>query len=516
MKTPAIRSSPLAVLLLVTAVVPAVPQISGPSGSAPKPGTLFLAPERVPLEDGTMVEAERGTLYVPVNRSDTTAGVISIEIWRFPAQRPSDLPPVFRLPGGPGFDGLEDDIDLGFYRQVILPYTQVQDYVVVSQRGIGPSKPTTLCRLDVPGGPGEFARRCRAVWEAKGLDLDGFTVIEAAADVADAARAMGYDRIALRGGSFGSHWGLTVMKYHPELVAWALFSGVEGPDHTYDSPTGLLNGLRNVAAAAERSAALRGVIPEEGLIGALAAVRRRLSASPVTVAVPAPGGGEDRTVTFTAQDVRDWALGYTAWVGSREGAASWPADVLRLYYGDFTAWADRIVRQEQRAAQDDEPDYFTAAADLLDCSSGISEARLARLRDDPARALVPEDYSWYEEICAPWEVDAGDAFRRNVPMEIPTVLVHGTWDFNTPYDNALELEPYLRRGKLVTVVGGSHSALGEAMATDSAFADAFWRFFRSGDVSVFPDSVVLPDVDWLVPEGLRQRALRGGDEPPRR
>jgi hypothetical protein len=32
----------------------------------------------------------------------------------------------------------------------------------------------------------------------------------------------------------------------------------------------------------------------------------------------------------------------------------------------------------------------------------------------------------------------GDAFRKNVASDIPTLLVHGTWDTSTPIENALD------------------------------------------------------------------------------
>lgn len=170
----------------------------------------------------------------------------------------------------------------------------------------------------------------------------------------------------------------------------------------------------------------------------------------------------------------------------------------------------RLERETPAAADEGSQSYSTASEYLLDCSSGITSERLADLRADPAQTLVWEDYTWYEEI---WEVDAGDAFRSSFATDIPTAIVHGTWDFSTPVENALEVLPYFRRGKLVTVVGGTHSALGEAMNADSAFADAFWTFVRTGDVSVLPDSVLLPPVEWAVPpdlEALVEAGRRGG------
>jgi hypothetical protein len=51
----------------------------------------------------------------------------------------------------------------------------------------------------------------------------------------------------------------------------------------------------------------------------------------------------------------------------------------------------------------------------------------------------------------------------------------------------------------VTVIGGSHGALREALDADSAFAAAIWAFVRTGDMGALPDSVTLPPVAWEIP-----------------
>jgi hypothetical protein len=67
-----------------------------------------------------------------------------------------------------------------------------------------------------------------------------------------------------------------------------------------------------------------------------------------------------------------------------------------------------------------------------------------------------------------------------------------------------------RPGVLVDVdAGDAFRAVGEAIRADSAFADGFWQFLRTGDVSVLPDSVVLPEIEWVVPEELEEPAGRG-------
>lgn len=234
--------------------------------AAPEPGTLYLHTERYELEDGSYREAQRGLLFVPQDRSRPQAGVLAIVFHRFPARDGADpsTPPIFRLHGGPGFGGIEFDEPVD-YEKDLAPYTRFTDVVVVGQRGFAPSRPGTVCEgvkgptFD-PAAPEEergenlreASRRCREFWKSRGLALEGINVREAAADVADVARVLGYDRITLWGVSFGSHWAMAVLRDHPALVAWALLGGMEGPDHTYDMPSGILDGLRRVAADGDR------------------------------------------------------------------------------------------------------------------------------------------------------------------------------------------------------------------------------------------------------------------------
>ena len=66
-------------------------------------------------------------------------------------------------------------------------------------------------------------------WTSTGLDLSGFTIIEAAADLNDLRQALGYDKVTLWGGSFGSHWAMAVLRYYPETVERAVLPRNGGP-----------------------------------------------------------------------------------------------------------------------------------------------------------------------------------------------------------------------------------------------------------------------------------------------
>jgi len=218
---------------------------------APAAGTMFFYPERIPLSEGGFFNAERGMMFVPINRSRAESDVIGVEVYRFRASAEASpgAPPIFFLHGGPSFAGLERSLEVeGTFEEIWLPLTGVSDVVVVGQRGIGSSKPTTTIETTTSPAPADVPYENdqavadyqrilageKSFWEESGLDLSGFTALEAAEDVNDVRKALGYDKIIIWGGSFGSHWGMSFMRLHPELVERAILRGMEGPDHTYD------------------------------------------------------------------------------------------------------------------------------------------------------------------------------------------------------------------------------------------------------------------------------------------
>ncbi len=498
----------VASLVALVLMASAVAATSDPVAPAPTPGSLFLMPERFFLEDGSLGTAQRGLLFVPQNRSVPESDVLSVEIYRFAAteEAASAALPIFVLHGGPGFTGLEPRLeDPGFFESRIEPLTRLGDVVVVGQRGIGTSRPSTVCASS-GGAPAAMGQACKEYWSKAGVDLQGFTVIEAAADVRDVAKALGYQQIVIQGGSFGSHWGMAVMRYHPEIVARAVLTGMEGSDHTYDMPSWVLNSIRRMAKAADSSERLRGHIPEGGLIASFERVLDELRKRPATATATDPETGADTEMKFFLPQVREMLFGYSGRISSRSGMVSWPADIIALAQGDFSRAAR--VRLERRARSRSASEETrstmglrTASFFMLDCGSGISEARLKTLDEDPAIPVIGNLGFFYKAACVAWDADLGEEFRSGFVTDIPTAIVHGNWDTSTPYENALELLPSFSNGKLVTVDGGSHGALAEALQESESFRDALDDFIRTGDLSGLPETVVLPEIEWELPGG---------------
>ena len=472
---------------------------------APEEGSMFIFPERIILENGDLFTAERGTMYVPLNRSVQNSDVISLDVYRFKASAKADpdTPPIFYLHGGPSFAGLEGMLEIpGTFERNWQFMLDVADVVVVSQRGIGPSKPTTTVERTTPVQSPELPydeekairdyqdllNKEREVWEDLGIDLQGYTIFEAAEDVNDVRKALGYEKITIWGGSFGSHWGMTLMRMHPEIIERAILRGMEGVDHTYDHPGHTWNVYKRLAEEAEQSPELQDYIPEGGLIKAVETIKDRLAAESVTVEVTDPETNEVQNVLIDAHVIKSLSRGYSG------DMAAWPADIITMYNGDFTKAAERIFRRYKYSGRN----YKTASYYMLDCGSGISEWRMKEYEADPANEVI--ETAWgYVNGCPCWGSDNGDDFRENFETNIPSVIVQGTWDRSTPYENALELAPYFKDLKFVTLKRGPHGAIRAALKHSDDFKAALLKFAGSGDRSDLPDEMELPALEWVVP-----------------
>ncbi len=465
---------------------------------SPAAGSIFVYPERIPLKAGGMFACQRGWAFVPLNRSRQSSDVVAVEFYRFPRSAEADpsAPPIFILNGGPGFPGLQERIARrGTFEREFQDLLDVSDIVVVGQRGIGSSKPNTLIEQQFETQPADQAwdedkavadlqavlKQQRQFWLDQGVDLSGFNVLECAADVRDVATGLGYQKIAIVGGSFGSHWGMTIMRNHPELVARAVLHGMEGPDHTWDHPGWFWNVFRRVAEDAESSRELEEFLPAGGLVAAARQLVNQADAEPFTVTLN-DGKSSEKKVLIDGHVMRQLARGFSG------GLRSWPANIIEMHQENFEGAARMaLARSRFRGRQ-----FSTASYWMLDSGSGITDRRRAEFESDPAMDIIGNTFWNYSAGSPVWETDLGDEFRSNFKTDIPTVIVHGTWDTSTPYENAVELAPFFENSKFITVQRGSHDALVEAYREEDGFRTAVMKFVASGDMSDLPDQIELP------------------------
>jgi pimeloyl-ACP methyl ester carboxylesterase len=180
---------------------------------AADPSGAFEA-EACPFDQPRGYDITCGTVVVPENRSDPDTASILLAVAIVHAPDGGERPPVLYLAGGPGGSGLDDFAsdpegwDYGFL--------ETRDLILLDQRGTGYSEPTLDCPESSDGEDDASDRACHQRLIEAGIDLDGYTTRENAADVETLRLALGIPEWDLLGISYGTRLALEVMRFHPD------------------------------------------------------------------------------------------------------------------------------------------------------------------------------------------------------------------------------------------------------------------------------------------------------------
>lgn len=469
------------------------------------PGAITLEPRTFKTSDGETVDYELGTLFVRENRAKADSRLIGVGFARFRSTGPVGGPPTVHLPGGPGssyVDWLSDNSPVAIDRvtRMHLPFRAAGDVILLDQRGFSGrgeklaylERPTPA-RLDQPADI-EVEVRAQVAAIRLGLaaypdkDLSGYTVLECADDVNDLRQALGYTRIVLVGQSFGSQWSLAVMRRHPQIVCRAVLSGVEPLNNHYDMPSHIFASLQRMATEAEVDPRLAPWLPPGGLMAAVRAVRDRLARRPVRTTVTDKASGHRTDVVVGLGDFQQALL---------SPPAGWPAMVLSLYHGRYEGLGAQAIEARTRSTH---PDALNGP--LIDTSIGVTPARRALLRSDPALEFLG---GWNFEgylAATPYMPtrDVGDDFRTPVRNETPVLFMHGDWDISTPIENSQALMPYFPNSHLLHVHRGGHIARLELSQRKDPVLGSIVAFARTGCLADIPDEVSLPAPVFQLPQ----------------
>lgn len=203
---------------------------------------------------------ECATVAVPVDRSGAVPGTIDLAVYRAPARGPS-RGVLLGLPGGPGDGGL------AYFRRRLAAFDEARathDLVFLDPRGAGRSRPL----------------RCDdAVTCARELGpASRFFTSRDVADDAEAVRAaLGAERIALYGISYGGWYAQTYARRYPDRVA-ALVLDAPVTEATVEDPfdRGIYAGLPAALRALCDGGACRAVT-RDPYADAAAVIRRMRS-----------------------------------------------------------------------------------------------------------------------------------------------------------------------------------------------------------------------------------------------
>lgn len=401
------------------------------------------------------VDAEEGMLTVPASRTAADGRTMQLHVVRFRSTSKQPGPPIVYLAGGPGGSGSTSAAGDRF--DWFMAMREVGDVIAFDQRGTYGSQPYAVCpgswsypatqplnRDSLTAVMRRWAPACVTHWRAKGIDSRDFNTEENADDLEALKTALGVPQISIVGISYGTHLGLSFIRRHPNSVARAVLAGVEGPDHTLKLPSNLDASLRRVDSLMRLDHRMNDV---PSLIATLHEVLAKLAAQPTTVTVK-DHRGTPVAVTIGPLDVQR-ALAEN--LGERNTIERLPAAILAIARGDYTPVA---TASHERGTEHRE----LVMAIAMDCASGASPARLARIAQEVPQSLLGDVINYpYLDMCDVWpHRDLGDAFRAPITSSVPTLFVSGSLDARTPPSNADEIKEGFARASSLLIENGGH------------------------------------------------------------
>ncbi|MBY0492613.1 MAG: alpha/beta hydrolase [Cyanobacteria bacterium] len=407
----------------------------------------------------TPVDAYCGSLKVFENRATKQGRQIDLNIVVLPALRSdAKADPLFFLAGGPGQGAA------ALAKVVRTVFQRVQsdrDIVLVDQRGTGKSNPLNCLNdgddslqsiMESNESALEKLKLCQAKYDA---DLTLYTTPIAMDDLDDVRAFLGYDKINVYGGSYGTRAALVYMRQHGDRIRTAILDGVAPPDMRLPLyfPRDTQRAFELLARDCAEDDGCNKAYPN--LLERMRALVDRLEKNPPTVKVTHPRTGETADIRIDARVLAN-------------------VIVTALYQPLMTTLVPAIV----------------AAAEKNDFQSMLALAALGGGGDEPNMAIgmqlsvicaedapnnTPDDLlkgsestlfgkyvmSIQQQACAFWprgKVD--DSFYEPVTSAIPTLVLSGEVDPVTPPAWGEQVARTLSNSKHVVIGGTGHTAGG--------------------------------------------------------
>jgi pimeloyl-ACP methyl ester carboxylesterase len=278
-----------------------------------------------------------------------------------------------------------------------------------------------------------------------------YTTTIATDDIDDARAALGYDRINLFGGSYGTRAALTYLKRHSQHVRTVTLQGV-APANYYmpsDFPQGAERALQGVLSECVADQQCNNAFPN--IKAETQAVLAQLIKGPVEVEVPKPRSSE-RVKVKLSRDLAAEAIRYMLY--SPVPASRVPLMIHTASQGNFAPLARAALEYRMYLVAGGNNGMYlsvTCAEDLPWIKPGEGERMAANTFLGDYR-LVQQ-----REACALWprasiERDYSQPVRSNVPVLILT----GEWDPATPPSNGDTAAKTLKNSLHIKVPHGAH------------------------------------------------------------
>jgi pimeloyl-ACP methyl ester carboxylesterase len=423
---------------------------------------------------------------VPLDRTGTTPGTVSLH---YAIQRGGPKKVLIALSGGPGQSGVSSASSFAI---TLDPALRRYRLAVLDQRGTGESGVLSCPNLQrlrsldayTPQAVANCANRI-------GPRRAFYTTADTVLDIDALRQALGADKIALMGISYGTHVALQYARAFPDHVDRLILDSIVGPD---GPDAFLLDTYRNLPRVLEEQCAhgaCRNATRDP--VADVGALVRRINAGGPLRGDYYDADGRKRATRYSTPD----ELSFLLIAGDLNPflQAALPAAISAARRGD-TAPLMRLRRIGQGPETREEDlsvglNVTTGCTDVtlpFDRAAGVADRAI---QAQQALAAIPStDYdpfdaqtvlrTSYVDDCLAWPGDAIRAPFTGPLPDVPALLLGGRLDTRTPLENARATAQELPHSTIVALKGSGHDALDSDIT--GCTAQALARFIE--DVSV--------------------------------
>lgn len=394
--------------------------ISKPIGYKP----VFRIVDCAPSVSMASPDAACGTLEVPEIRLEPDGQSIKVDVVKAPASQKTTAPPVLLLDVN---EGLADS-----------PLREIADVYAVTLRGFGPSSSQRLACPQLPqqwlatlntapDQPSAIEAKAAAVLECgtnlrdNKVRLDGYTMLEVAADLRDLAYALKMDRVSISSDGYSTPAAVTFALMNPNAIESLMITNPIPPGRS-----SLANPALNLSKAFERIVGLCNQDLQCGTkFSDLATTFEQLvqdfDSTPRLVTTE-PLGSVGNTVQVYL-DGRRFSAALATAVQSSAQLGVIPTALSPGGVSDELLAAISINSDVQLFAG---PTSTPAALLSYYCSYDWSFARTAELSDLALRQFAGATNPAFKQLCAAWDVPSvSTQLSRPLTGDLPVLLVEG-------------------------------------------------------------------------------------------
>jgi pimeloyl-ACP methyl ester carboxylesterase len=412
-----------------------------------------------PCTQGTRrMPAECGSFGVYENREAGSGRIIELNVAVLKAKDPS-RGAIALIVGGPGEPTVPDAGPIADGDDPVLAkFTDKYDILLVDNRGMGSSNPTN-CNI---APYGDMAAYFLQIWPNKILsacyhryaatsDATEYNTNNAVDDLDDVRAALGYRKLILYGGSYGSFFSFVYIRRHPNHVKSAVLEGIVAPhfEPLPGSPDGAQTAVDDLAGKCSRDTRCASSFPH--FLDHFYAVLRRFDGNPPRITIKNPKTKRLVPVLLSKEVLVDRI---------REDlyfprlAAFLPYIIERAYNADYVPLGRMVDFWSQFLAHGQDAGtnlaYRCAEFDPFISKQELEKAAANSFAGD-LRVRAER------KACSIWKVDAmHPSFNDPVVSAVPVLLVNGSDDPTTPPKYAAGAARYLSNGALIVVSGAGH------------------------------------------------------------